>query len=40
VVHHDLRDYEPMAWDFCVNFARDNGLQLQDGRAAREGLEE
>ena len=40
VVHHDLRDYEPMAWDFCVNFARDNGLQLHDGRAAREGLEE
>ena len=28
VVHQDLRDYEPMAWDFCVNFARDNNLQV------------
>src|SRR3989475_8400302 len=24
VVHRDLRDYEPMAWDFCLNFAKDN----------------
>ncbi len=28
VVHHDLRDYEPMAWDFCLNFAKDNDLQV------------
>ncbi|CAB5704695.1 Protein of uncharacterised function (DUF3579) [Delftia tsuruhatensis] len=28
VVHRDLRDYEPMAWDFCLNFAKDNSLQV------------
>jgi hypothetical protein len=32
VVHRDLRDVEPMAWDFCVNFARDNELQMEEGR--------
>ncbi|MCI4441554.1 uncharacterized protein DUF3579 [Tibeticola sediminis] len=26
-VHPDLREAEPMAWDFCMNFARDNHLQ-------------
>ena len=30
VVHRDLRDVEPMAWDFCLNFARDNDLQLAE----------
>jgi len=28
VVNRDLRDYEVMAWDFVMNFARDNGLQI------------
>lgn len=28
VVHTDLREEEPMAWDFCMNFARDNQLQV------------
>jgi hypothetical protein len=28
IVHRDLRDAEPMAWDFCLNFARDNELEL------------
>ena len=32
VVHHDLRDHDVMAWDFCMNFARDNELQLSGGR--------
>ena len=27
VVNHALREHEPMAWDFVMNFARDNGLQ-------------
>jgi hypothetical protein len=27
VVHVDLRDAEPMAFDFVMNFARDNDLQ-------------
>ena len=30
VVHQDLRDHEPMAWDFCVNFAKDNILQVAE----------
>ena len=30
VVHRDLRDYDVMAWDFVMNFARDNGLQLAE----------
>lgn len=28
VVNRDLRDAEPMAWDFVVNFAKDNDLQV------------
>lgn len=28
VVHSDLREVEPMAWDFCMNFAKDNELQV------------
>jgi hypothetical protein len=30
VVHRDLRDAEPMAWDFCLNFAKDNDLQVAE----------
>jgi hypothetical protein len=28
IVHTDLRDAEPMAWTFVMNFAKDNDLQL------------
>jgi Protein of unknown function (DUF3579) len=28
VVNAELREAEPMAWDFAINFARDNELQL------------
>lgn len=28
VVHQDLRDAEPMAWDFVMGFAKDNDLQV------------
>ncbi|MDB5877512.1 MAG: hypothetical protein JWQ41_926 [Variovorax sp.] len=28
VVHTDLKDHNVMAWDFVMNFARDNGLQI------------
>ena len=28
IVNEALRDIEPMAWDFVMNFARDNELQL------------
>lgn len=32
VVNRALRDAEPMAWDFCLNFARDNDLQVAESR--------
>lgn len=28
VVNAELREAEPMAWDFALNFARDNDLQM------------
>lgn len=30
VVNEALRDIEPMAWDFVMNFARDNDLQISE----------
>ena len=30
VVKRDLQAHEPMAWDFVMNFARDNNLQTTD----------
>ena len=30
VVNRDLRDHEPMAWDFVMNFAKDNKLQVAE----------
>jgi len=30
IVNRELRDYEPMAWDFCINFAKDNDLQVAE----------
>ncbi len=36
VVHPDLRDYDVMAWDFCMNFAKDNELQLSIGPPAHK----
>ena len=32
VVHPDLHEHDVMAWDFCLNFARDNQLQVRHGR--------
>jgi hypothetical protein len=34
IVHTDLRDYDVMAWDFCMNFAKDNDLQVSNGAPA------
>lgn len=31
VVDPELRDYDVMAWDFCMNFAKDNDLQISQG---------
>jgi hypothetical protein len=28
IIHIDLRDEEPMAWGFVMNFAKDNGLKV------------
>lgn len=28
ILHSDLREYDVMAWDFAINFANDNGLQV------------
>jgi hypothetical protein len=30
IVNRDLRDYEPMAWDFVINFAKDNNLKVSE----------
>jgi hypothetical protein len=30
IVSEALKDIEPMAWDFVMNFARDNGLQVAE----------
>lgn len=30
VVHRDLRAHDVMAWDFVLNFARDNDLQVSE----------
>jgi hypothetical protein len=30
VVNPLLREHEPMAWDFVMNFARDNSLQVSE----------
>jgi hypothetical protein len=29
IVHIDLKESEPMAWDFVMNFAKDNQLQVR-----------
>jgi hypothetical protein len=31
IIHPDLREHDVMAWDFCINFARDNDLQTSEG---------
>ena len=38
VVHTDLRDADPMAWDFVMHFARDNQLQVVEGCLLPERL--
>jgi hypothetical protein len=30
IVHTDMREEEPMAWDFVMAFAKDNGLQVAE----------
>jgi hypothetical protein len=40
VVHRDLQQHEPMAWDFVMNFARDNELQVIEACLIREAPRE
>jgi hypothetical protein len=37
IVHTDLKEYNVMAWDFCMNFAKDNDLQTSDTRPELAG---
>jgi hypothetical protein len=32
IVNRDLREHEPMAWDFVLNFARDNDLKVSENK--------
>jgi len=32
IVNRELRNYEPMAWDFVINFAKDNDLKMSEGK--------
>lgn len=38
VVNSALREHEPMAWDFVMNFARDNDLQVGEACLIPERL--
>ena len=38
IVNHELRDHNVMAWDFVMNFARDNGLQVAEACLLPEAL--
>jgi hypothetical protein len=37
IVNSELRKLEPMAWDFVINFARDNDLQVSEACLLPEG---
>ena len=32
IVNRELRELEPMAWDFVMNFAKDNSLKVSEGK--------
>src|SRR3954471_10879464 len=37
IVDERLRELEPMAWDFVMNFARDNSLRVVEGTLLPDG---
>ena len=39
VVNRELRELEPMAWDFVLNFAKDNDLQVSENLALPGGAQ-
>lgn len=40
IVNEALRDLEPMAWDFVMNFARDNDLAVTEREAGSSAGDE
>jgi hypothetical protein len=36
IVNRALRNYEPMAWDFVMNFAKDNELRVTEGEPPKQ----
>lgn len=36
IVNSELRAHEPMAWDFVINFARDNNLRMAEACLLQE----
>ena len=38
IVDERLKALEPMAWDFVMNFARDNELQVVEGTLSPDGM--
>jgi Protein of unknown function (DUF3579) len=40
VVVHELGEIEPMAYNFLVNFAKENELQVRPGRIVKRGDED
>ena len=39
LVNEALQGIEPMAWDFVINFGKDNDLQVSEGTQMPEGQE-
>ena len=39
LVNRQLRELEPMAWDFVLNFAKDNDLQVSENLALPGGAQ-
>jgi Protein of unknown function (DUF3579) len=37
IVNRELREFDVMAWDFVMNFARDNGLQVAEACPVPDG---
>jgi hypothetical protein len=35
IVNSELRDLEPMAWDFVINFGKDNNLEMSEASLLR-----
>jgi len=35
IVNSELRDFEPMAWDFVINFGKDNHLEMSEASLLR-----